>query len=662
MAEQHQKMEASINIFQALGILAILSGFWVLYSDSWSFLYKGNLFLHPLLGILWAVGLYLNLRRSTPRKSERRAWWKLISFSLILTLILAILRGRWPHPVWGWVLIGLYPAFHLRSAGKNREQFLALCAIYYSASIAFSGAVFAAALGGRTVKSFLLLHRITAQALVVVLLLWWMLYLLRAVKTKTALLELLKKKAKVAAVILPVLVLVAVAELLNPVRQPYYRFHLSTYTIEQRGPHEQDVLPTDFKDHYLATRTESCGGPGCHQPLLEDMKVSNHGTSMFTPHMQKNMALLSEEIGKQNQITCGGCHYPRAMFDRSVPMENSYKELNYSCTFCHLIDSVNLWEDRRKSEIAVRLHLPHLQMFDQGGRDEISALNRVLVNFNPFGHGRVFTKPLYFEDAYCQVCHRLQIQPTTDTPLVKPKCIDCHMQARNKLGLEGKQRNHIFPGTNTVNPQVLAQPEMLAKIRDYAEGRLPFPIKGWGSFWEPRDQQKEGIIWVLQKAMPLTDPIPGQDFTLRFVTINASLDHVFPAGPLDLVETWHKVTVWDQDGTELFHVGDLDEQYKIDPRAHRMGGYMMGVDGRLVERNRVWQIKQKMVTRAVPFHYSTYDDYTFRLPERVTTLRVEAQWMYRKLNQEFMDWAYGAGRSTAPVIVASELKAVIPLQ
>jgi len=119
--------------------------------------------------------------------------------------------------------------------------------------------------------------------------------------------------------------------------------------------------------------------------------------------------------------------------------------------------------------------------------------------------------------------------------------------------------------------------------------------------------------------------------------------------------------VTDQDGTSIFNIGGLDENYHIDPKAHRMGGYMLGEDGKLVDRNRVWQIKEKVVERAIPLRHSTYDDYTFRLPEDVSELQIEAFWMFRKLNQEFMDWAYGKGKQTVPLVITSEMFETIPI-
>ena len=89
---------------------------------------------------------------------------------------------------------------------------------------------------------------------------------------------------------------------------------------------------------------------------------------------------------------------------------------------------------------------------------------------------------------------------------------------------------------------------------------------------------------------------------------------------------------------------------------------MMGEDGRRVTKNRVWQIKSKHIERAIDFHHSTEDDYTFPLPASSTEIEIESYWMFRKMNQEFMDWVYGPAKVTVPPIVASEMKTKMALQ
>lgn len=644
--------------------LSVLSGYWVLITETWSPLYKLNLFFHPLVSLAAGVLFFVLLHRDGRQEIGSRLWSGIVLPAVLLTGALGALRTVVPGHLADALLWLLYPLWAIRDLRANPERFAIRSGLFFFTAVVVTGLVFGGALGGRAVKHFLLLHRVAADGFVLaalaVVAFSWRRQIRSGAKIGDLALGVFGRWRVAPVLLLAAIAAIAIYEGAQGHDNPYYRFHLSTFTVERRGPEEQDILPTDFHEPRLATKTQSCGGAGCHDPLIEDNKISTHGRSMFTPYMQKNMELLAEEIGEQNLITCGGCHYPRMMFERDVSLRQSYTETNMSCTFCHQIDGVDLPADRRKSNIAVRLQLNHLRMFDHEKKDAISPFDRLLVNLNPFGHQRVFTKDFYFTNEYCQACHRLQIRETTTTPLTAPLCIDCHMQPRELLGLPGKERNHVFPGTNTANPHALGDDATVEMIRKYSIGDLPLPVKGWGSFWEPRNAQGKRQIWVHQKFLPLTEPVPGGDFTLRIITINASIDHVFPGGPLDLIDCWQRVVVKDQDGNELFHVGELDEKLQLDPAAHKMGGFMMGEDGRLVERNRVWQIKEKIIERGLPFRVSTNDEYTFHLPENTTAIHVEAQWLYRKLNQDFLDWAYDNSGFTTPIVVMAETKATIP--
>jgi hypothetical protein len=646
--------------------LAIVTGFWVLFSESWTLVYKVNLLFHPLVGILASIPFVARLLvRRTP-ETTRDLGLRAVLPALVTTAVFTGASARWPSLMGNVLVLGAWPLFLAIRHRKPLARFLDLVTLHTFTVMAVTGTLFGIALGGRGLEGVLVLHRAAGFVFVPVLAAWafavW-----RASQSEggadvpaPAPVFAVTRRTWIGVAVL--LVLILGLDLVNRPESPMYRFHLSTFAIERRGPDEQDILPKDFNEPDLATRTDSCGdGAGCHPNLVSDLTKSAHGRSMHTAYLQKNVALLAEEIGEHNQITCGGCHYPRMMFDRTKKLSGAFTEINYSCTFCHQIDSVRPWEDPRKSDITVKLDLNHLRMFDQGGRDAIGPVNRRLVELNPFGHARVFRKPLYFEDEYCQACHRLQIKPTKDTPLVKPKCIHCHMQPRDQLGLNSKEMNHIFPGTNSIMPTVLGQPDVVEIFQKFSRGLLPVQLEGWGSFWEPRDLAKNRMLWIVQKAMPMSDPVPGAEFKFRILTINATVDHLFPGGPLDLIEAWQKVKVTDQAGNVLFNVGEIGAGHAIDPLAHRMGGYMMGEDGKPVDRDRVWQIKEKIVTRAIEFHRVTEDDYSFVLPPGVTELRIESYWMYRKLNQEFLDWVYPPGTVTTPPVVTSEMVYFMPL-
>jgi hypothetical protein len=111
----------------------------------------------------------------------------------------------------------------------------------------------------------------------------------------------------------------------------------------------------------------------------------------------------------------------------------------------------------------------------------------------------------------------------------------------------------------------------------------------------------------------------------------------------------------------LLASGQVGPDHLIPNDARRMGGYMIGNDGRIVEKNRVWQIAKKVITRNLEFGQRTADEFEVTLPADVKgPLKLTAQWNYRNLNQPFVEWAIGQG-VTMPVTQVGVLEREISL-
>lgn len=635
-------------------ILAAFTGFWVLGFATWSPLYKLNLLIHPLVGLAATYFFFNELARRTREWFDRDFRRRVLIPAVIGAVVASALRFHYRSPWVDALVWAVFPLWSWRHYAKDRARWAIRCAYFYFIGLLLTGVAFMVVLGGRPVEQVLLTHRALAFA--------WL-----GFSTLSAALDRRGRRGTLGshlptegyartrlALGIAAAFLIVVYEAAQGRDDPHFVFHLSTETLEDRGADRRDRLPAEF-DPGLASKTESCGTSGCHPTLLQDMSISAHDTSMRAEYLKKNIDLLAEQMGEQNRIVCASCHYPPALFDRAAPPSPPPGAHNFSCTFCHQVASVDLPPDPKTSSVEVSLHEAHLRMFNDGGEDKISTADKLLVNMNPFGHGRVFTKSLYSEDNYCMACHRLRIEPSRDTSLSAPRCIDCHMQPRKLLGMEGEERNHVFPGINIVLPAAVGEPATGKLIEDFAVGLAKVPIQGWGSYWEPRNQAGSRQLWLLQKAMPLSDLVAGQEAAIRIITINAGMNHAFPGGLLSLIECWQRVIVTDQDGRELLRIGDLDETHRIDPRAHRLGGRFLDKDGQPLMRNEEWRLHEKQVDRLIAFSHSVFDDYEFEIPEGVTRIDITAQWHYRRLNQDFADWVYGVGAYTAPVLMVTEL-------
>lgn len=453
---------------------------------------------------------------------------------------------------------------------------------------------------------------------------------------------------------------------------PSYAMSLSTIPIEKRAPEDRFPGPLSPDVANMLQMSESCAGnKGCHQREMSDFKYSTHNLSPNTPHFQKNLALLEKEIGKKNLLICAGCHYPYMMFSGKLDYKYFKDRNGFSCVYCHQVGSARRHaKDKRITYITINPNVRHLEMFyNKNGGARISKWNEFLVKLNTPGHGRVFTKPLYFTDEYCQVCHALQIQTPGFTGLQQNSCMRCHMQPRNYLGLSGTVMNHYFPGTNTTVSYFLGHQKTVDMISAWVRGEISMDVPSV-TFWKLRkgaEDTSSKAFWLFMNMEPLTRPQPGKAFKFDVITTNVGIDHQFPSAPLDMVEAWLQVTVKDAKGGVVYDLGALGKDYRLAgdyPPEHRLGGYMIDSSNHLLVKNRVWDIKKKIVLRNIKPGATIKDRFEFKIPaDAEGPLSMTAKWNYRKHNQDFVDWGMKDvpfdKPKTAPVNVVGSLETVV---
>jgi len=298
----------------------------------------------------------------------------------------------------------------------------------------------------------------------------------------------------------------------------------------------------------------------------------------------------------------------------------------------------------------------HLDMFiDRTGAEKApGALDAFLIRLNPVGHGRQFSSPLLASDRFCESCHHQQIRFEHQTGLVKPRCVDCHMRTLDELGASGAVRSHFMPGANLTVPLFAGRAEAVDLVTRWIDGNFPFSIAGWENRGWERLGGRAQATWLWMLFEPKTEPLPGNDYTVDIVTANVGVGHRFPSAPFDLVEAWLEVRVRDARGVVIFENGFADRDGRIPADAHRLGGRVVGADGAPIEHYRVWQPQRDVVDRVLEPGVPTRDRYTFRIPaEARGPVTIAAEWKYRKLNRDILDWAYGPETTVPPVVVGS---------
>jgi len=647
-------------VFLTAGVFSTMSGLWALLSQSWSLPYEINLFVHPAVSIAWGAVTFIAAIRRRGRRSGAVSGKQ---FAKIAALLLACaapalfcFQSTAALVVGTVFAAGFGPLAWPSNAAKFANRALRFLAARLFFLALYSGIEIFIMGMGRGARAAFWLHRATSLAFLATAAAAVAAELADGRTAETA--RKIIRRARVPAFVAALFAFVIVVD--ANLGNPSYDLHLSTLPMAAREPGER-IMPIAMARPELLDLTESCGKPkACHPAALEDHLKSVHNRSVMTPYFQKNLGLMVTEIGVENANLCAGCHHPQSLFDSRLNYEDFARRNNFSCVHCHVISGVGFPADQRRSIVRMTPNLRHLALLAPDATGQTPPFSRFAVSLYPDGHGRALNNDLLSSDDFCQACHRLQIRPTKETGFTRSRCIDCHMQPRRTLGLEGSGRNHRFPGSNTAVPYANHDSEQLEFTRRFIEGDFPLHLDAWGQV-SALGGDTAIRRWLEMHYEPRTAPAAGERFQFVIWTANVGVDHAFPAAPLDLVEAWLEVLLTDSAGRVVFASGQPGADHVIPPDARRMGGYMIGEDGQIVRQNRVWQIAKKIIQRQVDFGQHTADHFEVSLPADVTgPLTLLATWNYRKLNQEFVHWAFGPGE-TIPIVRVAALQWKIPL-
>jgi hypothetical protein len=679
-------------------LILILSGLATFLLNDWNSLYKLNLLLHPLLGVLFTALMYYfawrRFERLEPRFSVRR--WvgapMVLSVAFAFPGIASRSGGRFYLLVAALLAILLVGLWRLSRALEPREWFVAACN-YIGFGLwvitLFSGLTVISLSSAGGLTEIVLFHRTVTLAftcffvLLVVLSLTGIFAKSHAFtdeqpNIRALLRGLVERRGQIrdeqprawsallwtglAALVLATLV---GAERLAEVSAPSFTVPLSTIPVERRIAGERVVRFDDERVPAAALElTRSCAsGQGCHDSITHSFRHSNHAISMKTPHMNKILDLMSSEVGEHNIKICAGCHVPSALFRAGASGRSIEGQEDISCSFCHMVRDV--WvgpKHSTRSSYTLRPPVRHLEMFlEDGAEKEPGFLDSFLIRLNPLGHARQFSAPLLASDRFCDSCHHHQIRSERQAGLVRPRCIDCHMRPLHEVGGAGEVRSHFMPGANLTVPLFAGRPEAVRLIGDWIDGKFPFSIAGWENRgWERLGGRAQATwLWMLYEIK--SDPRPGSELALEIITANVGMEHPFPAAPLDLIDAWLELRVHDANGRLVFAHGIADFLGNIPADAHRVGGTVLDENGSPVEHYRVWFPQRDVIDRVMQPGVPIRDRYEFTIPTDVVgPLQIAAEWKYRKLNRRILDWLYGP-ETTVPTLVIGSMNGSISL-
>ncbi len=451
----------------------------------------------------------------------------------------------------------------------------------------------------------------------------------------------------------------------------------------------------------------TCGTSGCHSQILEEWEPSAHRYAAMDPLFQKVQSVMAEQNGPESTRYCGGCHDPISLFSgtKNLFVEDltglhGYNE-GVSCLACHGVRETDL---QGNANYVMTQPPAYLWQWREEGVGKL--LSDFLIRTYPDQHLEL-SKRMFKAPEYCAACHKqfidqevnrvgwVQLQNQYDNwkashwfvegdPTKTVECRECHMPlvdstdpARgdavdyNRTPEDRKHRSHRFIAANAMVPKMLELPGWEKQVQlteDWLAGRFEIP--------EIRDKWAEGPVVALSLETPQTIR-PGQKLPVRVVMTANKVGHDFPTGPLDIIQSWVELRVFDQDGVEFYASGTRDDKHFIAPGSFLFKAEPVDQYGNLIDRHNLWEMVGVRYRRALFPGYSDTVEYmidcpttfapagernrplvdraeqTFEIPSTagVESYQVVATLMYRKVDQFLINFLLGEDSGlTAPVV------------
>jgi hypothetical protein len=460
--------------------------------------------------------------------------------------------------------------------------------------------------------------------------------------------------------------------------------------------------------------SESCGTSRCHTQITDEWSVSAHRWAAMDPFFQKIQSVMAEQNGPESTRYCGGCHDPISLFSgtKNILVEDltglqGYQE-GISCLSCHGVQETDL---QGNANYVMTQPASYLWQWSENGLAK--SVSDFLIRTYPDEHSKL-SKRVYKAPEYCAACHKqfideevnrvgwVQLQNQYDNwkashwfvegdPTKTIECRECHMPlvasndpARgdtvdyNRTADDRMHRSHRFVGANSMVPALLElegwekQTELTQK---WLQGTFEIP--------EIASKWREGPVVEMALEVPET-AAPGEKIALRLVLTANKVGHDFPTGPLDIIQSWVELHVYDPAGTEIFSSGTVDENHFIEPGSFLFKAEPVDQYGNLIDRHNLWEMVGVRYRRALFPGYSDTVEYLvdcptsvapgepgariegeeelrdleFEVPEAAGRYRVVASLMYRKVDQYLVNFMLGDDSGiTAPVVEMHRVEA-----
>jgi len=383
---------------------------------------------------------------------------------------------------------------------------------------------------------------------------------------------------------------------------------------------------------------------GCHPEIYSQWKGSMHSNAWTDPIYRALMSQASKATNGLTDNLCIGCHTPIGLTTgEATPSGEKMGKLannGVQCDFCHNI-SAAIGVGNGSFVLTPRKY----------GRP---------LKFGPFKdakspyHDTAYSE-LHTVSEFCGTCHNvthpfnwIPLERTYDEWKDSPYaaagigCQECHMtpgpgytKNPGRAAIGGKEREHIFThyfvGGNTLLPAMLGSEKHAALAREMLEGAAKMEI-------------------VSQRNLH-----PGGTASVVIRVHNSGAGHKLPTGFPEGREMWVDFRVLDGNGTEIYRLGRLDNQGRLDEGVHTFKVVLGDDEGNIIDLE-VWKATRILHdSRILPRGYADVR-FDFLIPPEITgKLTIKADLNYHSFSQAFANNLLGKDAPKVPTVTMTTL-------
>jgi hypothetical protein len=426
----------------------------------------------------------------------------------------------------------------------------------------------------------------------------------------------------------------------------------------------------------------------CHPDSFHQWERSAHRFSSFNnPFYRKSVELMADQVGRERTKWCSGCHDPVVLFTGQMGTATQAKfsydqweaQQGLTCMSCHSIAEVKDVKGNGGYVIEESKQYP----FAFSKNSTLLALNHLLIRMEPSLHRKTFLKPVLRTPEFCSACHKVALIPALNSyrwmrgqnhydtwydsgvsgravrsfydPPQPKACRDCHLPAfrSDEFGnKKGYLHDHLFPAANTALPFVRGDQKTEDRIRRFLQNKVLSV-----DLFAIRRGNELAVI-----GPPLPAVAPGETFDLEVVVRTRGMGHPYTNGTADSNETWVSLEAQDGGSRKFFASGVLDAAGRLDPAADMLTTFVIGHDGRHMDRRQPQDIHIPLYNNAIGPGADRVVHYRIHVPKDAAgSITLAAGVQYRKFSRDYEAFSLGAAFPPLPVTTLASDEVRLPV-